>query len=112
MFVYLSLTHFSWLAYLLAAMIPPPDIPPSVTAYLDMMEHRSQPLCDVYQIAEGNLFDVRRCFHSVVCAGPSIIHGDPISSESADSGNSSSTSLQRQPKQHTISQSAFLDVVC
>ena len=37
--VYLSLTHFSRLAYLLAAMIPPPDIPPSVTAYLDMMEH-------------------------------------------------------------------------
>ena len=112
-------THLllDWLAYLLAAMIPPPEIPPSVTAYLDTMEHRSRPLCDVYQIAESRLFEVRRHFHSMVRAGPSIIHGDPMggdggaSSESAGSGNSSSTSPQQQPK-HTISQSAFVDAVC
>ncbi|KAL7557711.1 hypothetical protein ACA910_018505 [Epithemia clementina (nom. ined.)] len=107
-----------WLSYLLVGMIPPPEIPPSVTAYLDTMEHRPKPLCEIYQITESRLFEVRRRFHSMVRAGPSVIHGDPMGSDSGgsegatgSSANSSHTTQAHQPKQ-SISLSAFLDAVC
>lgn len=118
-----------WLALLLAAMIPPVEISQSIVAYLDTMERRPKPLCEVFQIAESRLFEVKRRFHSLVRAGPlSLIQGDPIgggdaaaASANGDSNqsqyamspntSSSSSGNNQQPK-HVIIQSAFLDAVC
>jgi len=107
-----------WLAKLIGGMVPPAEVAPSVNAYLDTMERRPKPLCEIYQISESRLFEVKRRFHSLVQSGPTIIQGDPMgggvaeTDGSAQAQSSSSSSQANQQPKHTISQSAFLEAVC
>jgi len=109
-----------WMAALFCSFIPPDEVPQSVAAYLDTMEHRPRPLCDMYGIAESRLFEVKRRFHSLVrtATNQGLIQGDPISSagdgegddEQPDSFIAASASSVAPPK-HSIPKETFVEAV-
>jgi hypothetical protein len=86
-----------WISILGCAMIPTEEMPPSVTAYLETMDHQPRPLCDIYRLTEHRLYEIKRRFHSMVQSSSPVIHGDPMGSPD---------SIDEQPK-HVISQAAF-----
>lgn len=112
-----------WMAALFCSFIPPDEVPQSVAAYLDTMEHRPRPLCDMYGIAESRLFEVKRRFHSLVrtATNQGVIQGDPISHagdggdgdddvERPDSFIAASASPVAPPK-HSIPKETFVGAV-
>ena len=109
-----------WMAALFCSFIPPDEVPQSVAAYLDTMEHRPRPLCDMYGIAESRLFEVKRRFHSLVrtATNHGLIQGDPISNagdgigddERSDSFIAASASPVAPPK-HSIPKETFVQAV-
>ena len=117
-FDYERRTHLllDWMAHLINSMVPLEEIPASVTAYLENMERRPKPLCEVYRIAEGRLFEVKRRFHSLVRSGPSVIQGDPMGGgeTAAEQQHQQSNQHQQSPQsypKHTIRQSTFVEAV-
>ena len=106
-----------WLSLLACAMIPTEDIPPSVAAYLETMDHKPSSLSDTYSLADHRLFEIKRRFHSMVeSSSPSIIQGDPMvtstsgGASGASSVSSAPKSLNHQPR-HVIRQEAFCKAV-
>ena len=110
-----------WMSALFCSFVPPDEVPQSVAAYLDTMEHRPRPLCDMYGIAESRLFEVKRRFHSLVrtATNQGLIQGDPISNvgegddgddERSDSFIQASASPVAPPK-HSIPKETFVEAV-
>ena len=105
-----------WMSYLATSMIPAEEIPHSVAAYLDTMDHQPRPLSDAYALADHRLFEIKRRFHSLVqSSSPVIVQGDPMGSSSpsstATSTNASSAPSDEQPQgvppKHSIREAAF-----
>jgi len=92
-----------WISILGCAMVPAHEMPPSVAAYLETMDHQPRPLCDLYRLTEHRIYEIKRRFHSMVQSSSPVIHGDPM-------GSSDSLEGVGQPK-HVISQAAFCDAV-
>lgn len=105
-----------WMSSLFCAMIPPDEVPASVAAYLDTMEHRPRPICDMYGIAENRLFEVKRRFHSLVRTSNDngLIQSEPMGSsgdssdDRPDSFIAAASMAVAQPK-HSIPQEAFVE---
>jgi len=99
--------HFllDWLSLLGSAMIPPDEIPQSVSAYLDTIEHRPKSLCETYSLADHRLFEVKRRFHSIVQSSSQVIEGDPMKSSLSEDD-------QAQPPKRVIRLDGFCGAVC
>jgi hypothetical protein len=115
-----------WMSILFCSFIPLDELPPSVAAYLDTMEHRPRPLCDLYGIAESRLFEVKRRFHSLVrsASNNGLIQGDLIGSTTTTTTGASSTedeapdsfieaaaSTTTTPPKHSIPVETFIESV-
>ena len=108
-----------WMPILFCSFIPPDEVPQSVAAYLDTMEHRPRPLCDMYGIAETRLFEVKRRFHSLVRSANDIdlIQGDPIGNSSTESPEEAPDSFMEAvsstvaPPKHSIPAEVFVEAV-
>jgi hypothetical protein len=111
-----------WMASLFGAMIPPQEVPPSVAAYLDTMEHRPRPLCDLYKISENRLFEVKRRFHSLVRTASWLPDGALATTVDSDENDTeadrpvvdsfmAAASMVEAPK-HSIPLEAFSEAVC
>jgi len=92
-----------WISTLALRLKPPPEIPDSVQAFLGALYSKPLPLCELYQLPESRLYEIKRRFHSLVDASsPAVIQGDPMTGAAADpdgggtSRSSSSSSLDGQ----------------
>lgn len=113
-----------WIATLASNMIPKEEIPPSVAAYLETMNYRPLPLCDMYGLADHRLYEIKRRFHSMVQTSSPVIVGDPMSNseDEAAAGVEEATgtpqpqspplqqSSQQVPK-HVITEAAFCEAL-
>lgn len=122
-----------WLAVLGNAMLPLPRIPASITAYLEAMNYTRPPLCQVYDLADHRLYEIKRRFHSMVqqqqhgcMASSSLIQGDPMTTSStapegtnggstaaslSSSSLSSTTAMDSAASRQVISQGAFCHAI-
>jgi hypothetical protein len=91
-----------WIATLICNMLPPEQVAGSVQVYLESVNSRPVPLCDVYGLAEHRLYEIKRRFHSLVQSSSLVMQGDPIESVDED--------MTTQPKQ-AITQSSFCAAV-
>ena len=91
-----------WMSTLACNMIPPPSLPLSVQAFLETMHSRRRSLCDIYDLTDHRLYEVKRRFHSLVqSSSPAVIQGDPMSSAPTDD-----TTLSNHTSPTTSSSSA------
>lgn len=101
-----------WVAVLGNAMMPLERIPPSISAYLEAMNSTRPPLCQIYDLADTRLYEIKRRFHSLVqqhdAVGSSstLIQGDPMSGSSAAPDTGDGTTIGSNSR-HVVTEGAF-----
>ena len=114
-----------WMAHLSRAMIPVARTAESTRAFLqtmDMQQRWLPQICDLYDLADHRLYEIKRRFHSLVESTSTVIQGDPMCVEyqsSSSPSTSSNTSRgdagtvgnNSMPK-HVIPPPVFVRAVC
>jgi DUSP domain len=100
-----------WVAVLGNAMMPLERIPASITAYLEAMNSTRPPLCQIYDLADTRLYEIKRRFHSLVqqqgVAGTSpLIQGDPMTGSSV-APDTMDPNQSTAASRHVITEAAF-----
>lgn len=104
--IYTTHMLLDWISLLACSMMPLEKIPASISNYLDTLQlhdvAKSQvSICQIYNLAENRLYEVKRKFHSMVAKSNSsnfsIIQGHPMTSATDahdTNGNGSTLSAQ------------------